>query len=743
MSRARGLALAALVALATLLPAHVRLLNPANGSALYWTNPASISVVVQSDGSDDIHDGSHTTAMRNAIAAWNGVSGSVAHLAENTSPTQQARTDWQSDSIHLLMFDEANNSGYFPNGCGIVALTPVWFSGSGSITDADVLFNGRGFQFTTSGAYNRFDVQDVATHELGHLLGLDHSTWAGGTMYPYVDPSVLLHRSLSQDEVHGLRECYPDAASARIHGSLYHPNARPVKGAQVVALDSDGRPCAAAMSANNGSWRIYGLAPGTYTLYASPVDQPVDAGNFGGGHTIQIDFGLTDLGSASVTDEQDFNLGSTTVADENSLSFGSLADDFPLRAVRGTVTTLTIHGWGLVTGSTLACADPNVVVTPTTWFGSRVLFTINVPIDQPDGNLDLTLTDPQGVRRVLSAGIEVTPPSPAVSSLTPAQGTDAGGTLVTLHGSNFRAGQEVVLGGSIYLDGVDGGCEVLDSNTIQLTTVASPAGSCDAVVIDPSGVEGRRPDGYVFAHVPEIQSTFPEGGYAGGGTVVVLLGQNFEAGAVVRIDGVQQTQVELAGTTQIHLTTNAGVPGGPYQIEVENPGGAIATSLFSYAAIPDPEVVHVDPPAGPPNGGNTIRIEGQNLGAATAVLFGADAATGEGGTPAASLLVIDSNTLEVVAPKHASGPQNLLVRNDATGQAVLLTNAYRFQDASGGGGGGCYVQPYSPPAGPREMLAGAWWLCALLVFALRAQIRRPAALHLRACRPTSSPSTSR
>ncbi|MBK7645093.1 MAG: hypothetical protein IPJ19_18960 [Planctomycetes bacterium] len=284
-----------------------------------------------------------------------------------------------------------------------------------------------------------------------------------------------------------------------------------------------------------------------------------------------------------------------------------------------------------------------------------------------------------------------------------------------------------MLGGSIYLDGVDGGCEVLDSNTIQLTTVASPAGSCDAVVIDPSGVEGRRPDGYVFAHVPEIQSTFPEGGYAGGGTVVVLPGQNFEASAVVRIDGDAADAGRARGHDPRSISRPTRACPAALPDRGREPRRRDRDEPLQLRGDPDPEVVHVDPPARTAEWRNTIRIEGQNLGAATAVLFDADAATGEAGTPAASLLVIDSNTLEVVAPKHASGPQNLLVRNDATGQAVLLTNAYRFQDASGGGGGGCYVQPYSPPAGPREMLAGAWWLCALLVFALRAQIRRPAA----------------
>jgi hypothetical protein len=126
------------------------------------------------------------------------------------------------------------------------------------------------------------------------------------------------------------------------------------------------------------------------------------------------------------------------------------------------------------------------------------------------------------------------------------------------------------------------------------------------------------------------------------------------------------------------------------------------------------------------------------------VLFGVDPLTGSGGTPAASVTVLDANTLEVLAPAHAPGSQHVLVRNDATGQAVILLNAYTFQSGSGGGGGGgCYTLPHTPAAGPRELLAGAWWLFALLAFGLQRRISRRGALHLRPCPATSSRSTSK
>ena len=159
--------------------AHVRLKNPVNGTYLRWDNPSDVTIVISAAGSDDIVDGSHTPAIQNAIAAWNEVDGTSAHLREIVSSSQRNRTDWESNDLHMILFDENNSSGFFPSGSATGAVTPIWFYSNGRISDADVLFNGGGHGFTTSSDAGRFDVQDIATHELGHLLGLDHSGWAG------------------------------------------------------------------------------------------------------------------------------------------------------------------------------------------------------------------------------------------------------------------------------------------------------------------------------------------------------------------------------------------------------------------------------------------------------------------------------------------------------------------------------------------------------------------------------------
>ncbi len=694
--------------------AHVRLIHPSTGAPLYWTNPSQVGIVIQSAGSDDLPDGSHETALRGAIREWNRAQGTSAVLVEDTSPSQQARVDWASDDIHLILFDENNSSGYFPPGSSTVALTPVWFYSDGRIVDADVLFNGSSFQFTTSGQAGRFDVQDVATHELGHLLGLDHTGWAGGTMFPYVDPTVILHRSLSTDEVHGLRAAYPAGGFAVLRGTVRRSaDLSRVQGAHVVVRDAEGRTAGGALSDGNGSFAVLGLDPGTYTLYAEPLDYPVAAFNLTPGWSVQTDFEATVAGAFALGSGQDLDVGDVLVGSDVSLSLGRNSDELPLRCIAGGgPTSHSLHGSGLVAGSTLVASDPDVVVTPTNWSGSLVLFQVNVPAGEEPGHVDLTVTDPSGAVSILPAAIEVTPPNPLVTLVSPNQGPTSGGTTVSITGANFRPGARVVIGNRIYEDGAPGGATVVDSGTITLTTAATLPGTFDVVVIDETGVEGRAVGGYQFLSAPSVQTVFPAAGSDAGGTPVALTGSDFMEGATVTIDGVPQPGVTFVSNQRLLLTTQAGVVGGPYVLEVRNPDGQSATSLFTYVEDPDPVISQVAPSAGKSEGGDVVTIEGQNFTTRHEVRFGVDPLTGMGGTPAAEVTLLGRTKLAVVTPPHASGPVGVCVIDPTTGQAAALGAAYSYE--GGGSGGACTTAPLGEPNRPGSALGA---LLSLVVLA--------------------------
>lgn len=699
-------------------------LKSSSGYELRWGQPSNVGIVIQRAGSDDLADESHVTAIQNAIRAWNEAPGSAARLIENASAGARARTDWPSDDLHLVLFDEDGSSGYFPIGTGIVALTPVWFTASGVISDADVLFNGRDFTFTTSGDAGAFDVQDVATHELGHLLGLDHSGWAGATMYPYVDPAIVLHRSISEDEVSALRTAYPAAPFGALAGVVRYPDDDYVGGAHVVALDANGRTRASTLTSNLGAFTLRGLAPGTYSLYATPFEAPVSAANLSGNHGIQVDFRTTAFGSFGVTESGTTSIGNRTVLADTSLGLGRTSDDLPVRCVIGRTRTVTLHGSNLAPGSALETSDASVTVAPLAWNFSQVTFQVTVPDDEALGHVDLTVVNAVGQRSTLVAALEITPPDPTVASVTPARGSFHGGDEITLRGTGFRPRATVVIGERVYVEGLNG-CTRIDGETLRLTTASDRLGARDVVVIDPSGVEGRLAHGFTFEALPGITNVFPGTGSSSGGTTVVLSGQDFVAGCTVSIGGVVQTSVDYASDTRLVVTTSPGVPGGPYTVEVANPLGETATALFSYASAPDPIVTAIDPASGSDAGGSVVTIHGAHFTSSCEVVFGADANTGAGGALSSEIEFVDAHTLRVVSPPFASGTRSVVVRDPLTQQAAVVPSGFVYQSSKSPGGGCASIGPH----GGDDRWRGASGFAAIgIAFAwllLRARASRP------------------
>jgi hypothetical protein len=120
--------------------------------------------------------------------------------------------------------------GCWDHGDGTIALTTTTFSfRSGTIYDADIEFNasphfdGSSFLFTTvdgppcdesapSPACAASDIQNTLTHEIGHVVGLDHVDTVGSTMEPTAPTGEISKRSLDRGTEAGFCETYPPGA---------------------------------------------------------------------------------------------------------------------------------------------------------------------------------------------------------------------------------------------------------------------------------------------------------------------------------------------------------------------------------------------------------------------------------------------------------------------------------------------------------------------------------------------------
>lgn len=137
-------------------------------------------------------------AVRNAFATWAAVT-PLTFTEVGADQAPDIRIGWRpaNDPDHSMVGGVLAHAD-FPPHCSIVTTTlpkPVHFDDTehtwsiGAVTDA-------------------FDVETVALHELGHILGLGHSSVAGAVMQPTIAPATT-KRSLANDDIDGVTGNYP------------------------------------------------------------------------------------------------------------------------------------------------------------------------------------------------------------------------------------------------------------------------------------------------------------------------------------------------------------------------------------------------------------------------------------------------------------------------------------------------------------------------------------------------------
>ncbi|MFH1862028.1 MAG: matrixin family metalloprotease [bacterium] len=104
-------------------------------------------------------------------------------------------------------------------GGGALATTYMWGSG-GNMSEADVVFWDSWNWDSGFPSYNEFDVQSVATHELGHVLGLDHTPISAAIMY-YAIGYGQIKRTLHQDDIDGITYIYGPMGGNLLSNDIY------------------------------------------------------------------------------------------------------------------------------------------------------------------------------------------------------------------------------------------------------------------------------------------------------------------------------------------------------------------------------------------------------------------------------------------------------------------------------------------------------------------------------------------
>ncbi|MEO8481405.1 MAG: matrixin family metalloprotease [Acidobacteriota bacterium] len=164
---------------------------------------------------------------------------------------------------------------------------------TGDVLESDIFLNAA-FPWSTApaGEAQRFDVESIALHEIGHLLGLGHSALGetelmpgggrrviakGAVMFPIAfPPGNARDRVLDPDDVAGVSDIYGSASRDRTVGSISGRvtlGGRGVFGAHLTAFNTTTGDLIASFALDDeGHFVIAGLSAGIYIVRAEPLD---------------------------------------------------------------------------------------------------------------------------------------------------------------------------------------------------------------------------------------------------------------------------------------------------------------------------------------------------------------------------------------------------------------------------------------------------------------------------------------
>ncbi|HJR07088.1 MAG TPA: matrixin family metalloprotease [Pyrinomonadaceae bacterium] len=214
-------------------------------------------------------------AARRALRRWSDAAN--IQFVESSTSLDTVNPSGSGDGVSLITV--ANNSTNASFTSGRLGRTRVIFdAASGLIREGDLAISPN-VQFSTDGTSGTYDLESTFVHELGHMLGLDHSGVVGATMQPrqgqnFIDPSFTM-RTLSDDDLAGIRSIYGQRIATPVGAIAGHVNA---VGAHVWAENFyTGRVEGSSITDNNGNYRIDQLTPTDYRVRVEYLDEPVVA----------------------------------------------------------------------------------------------------------------------------------------------------------------------------------------------------------------------------------------------------------------------------------------------------------------------------------------------------------------------------------------------------------------------------------------------------------------------------------
>ncbi|MCA1623938.1 MAG: matrixin family metalloprotease [Acidobacteria bacterium] len=269
---------------------RVQFADEAAMKPLRWKNgkiPIALSTSLIKQNFSIRNESDTVNAIRRSLLTWEKVT-NVEFEVSWTDLQSLSPSGNSGDGVSLITIaPTSENLVLFGNETGDVsARTRVFFNRKGFINEADIVLNPYQ-QFSTDGAIGTFDLEATITHELGHLLGLEHSSVISSTMYAQQRKNGTLNlsgfslRTLAEDDIAGIRSLYgaknaEKDCCGQLHGKLIQTDGKPAKNMQVWAEEAEtGRVMGEVLTVADGSFLFEGLVEGIYRIYTQETSDKV------------------------------------------------------------------------------------------------------------------------------------------------------------------------------------------------------------------------------------------------------------------------------------------------------------------------------------------------------------------------------------------------------------------------------------------------------------------------------------